>query len=65
LICFLQTGPISSFHHFPMISSKYESTSGLIHSLGQSPQDPITSQGLDLPAGDKASDTPAFWGVHN
>jgi hypothetical protein len=42
--------------------SKYESISGLIHWLDQSPYDPITSQWLDRPTGGQAFNTLAFLG---
>jgi hypothetical protein len=38
--CFLSP----SFHHLPRMPSKYDSISGLLHRLDESPSDPITYQ---------------------
>jgi hypothetical protein len=54
--------PIPVFYHFPIVHSLWVHQ-GMIHWLGQSLHDPMTSQWLDPPAGDQAFNPEPFGGT--
>jgi hypothetical protein len=60
---FLHRGPTSwHFYHFPIMPSNYNSINGLIHWLGQSPQDLITSQ--KVISCESSSQNVSLWTFH-